>query len=51
VGMGAEYATTIMGLFAKISWAFPIMAFAGGIIGAFFGFAMLKKHFKRAGIA
>jgi len=26
------------------------MCIIGGIIGAFFGFAVLKKHFKKAGI-
>ncbi len=49
--MGAEYTQAVFALFQKISWAFPIMALIGGIIGAFLGFAMLKKHFKRAGIA
>jgi len=49
--MGADYTRTVFDLFQQISWAFPIMAFVGGIIGAFFGFAMLKKHFTRAGIA
>lgn len=49
--MGTEYTTTVFELFAKISWSFPIMAAVGGIIGAFLGLGMLKKHFKRAGIA
>jgi energy-coupling factor transport system substrate-specific component len=49
--MGTEYMQATFAIFGKISWAFPIMAIIGGIIGAFVGFAMLKKHFKRAGIA
>lgn len=49
--MGTKYTQTVFELFQKISWAFPVMALVGGVIGAFFGFAMLKKHFKRAGIA
>ena len=49
--MGAEYTRSVFELFQKISWTFPIMAIVGGIIGSFFGFAMLKKHFRRAGIA
>ncbi|MEL7609056.1 MAG: MptD family putative ECF transporter S component [Bacillota bacterium] len=49
--MGADYTRTVFELFRQISWAFPIMAFVGGILGAFVGFAMLRKHFKRAAIA
>ncbi|MFB1050017.1 MptD family putative ECF transporter S component [Paraliobacillus sp. JSM ZJ581] len=49
--MGMKYAQTVMGIFEKISWAFPIMIILGGLIGAFVGLSMLKKHFKKAGIA
>ncbi len=49
--MGADYTQAVFALFQKISWAFPIMAVIGGIIGAFFGYAVLKKHFRKAGIA
>ncbi len=49
--MGADYTKAALELFDKLSWAFPVLAFIGGIIGAFFGFSMLKKHFKKAGIA
>ena len=49
--MGTDYTTAVFGLFQKISWTFPLMAVIGGIAGAFLGFGMLKKHFKRAGIA
>jgi energy-coupling factor transport system substrate-specific component len=48
--MGIEYTNAALTLFDKFSWTFPITAFTGGIIGAFFGLAMLKKHFKKAGI-
>jgi energy-coupling factor transport system substrate-specific component len=48
--MGVEYTRAVMGLFEKVSWTFPILAFAGGMAGAFFGLATLKKHFKKAGI-
>lgn len=51
VGMGEEYISAVFDIFGKISWTFPIMAIIGGVIGAFLGFSMLKKHFKRAGIA
>ena len=49
--MGADYTRVVLTNFDKISWTFPFLAFVGGIIGAFFGLAMLKKHFKKAGIA
>ncbi len=49
--MGSDYTRAVLSLFDKISWAFPILTFAGGIIGAFFGSAMLRKHFRKAGIA
>ena len=49
--MGAEYTAAVFEVFGKISWAFPIMAVVGGVVGAYFGLAMLKKHFSRAGIA
>lgn len=49
--MGEEYTQEVFALFQKISWAFPVMALVGGVIGAFLGLAFLKKHFKRAGIA
>ncbi|MGO1369965.1 MptD family putative ECF transporter S component [Senegalia sp. (in: firmicutes)] len=49
--MGVDYTKTVMDLFSNIAWTFPIMTFLGGMIGAFLGFTMLKKHFKKAGIA
>ncbi|WP_432401888.1 MptD family putative ECF transporter S component [Wukongibacter sp. M2B1] len=49
--MGADYTHAVLDLFDKVSWTFPFLAFIGGIIGAFFGLKMLKKHFKKAGIA
>lgn len=49
--MGTEYTYAVLNLFDKVSWTFPILAFVGGIIGAVFGFKMLKKHFVKAGIA
>lgn len=49
--MGVEYMRATFDVFDKISWTFPIMAIIGGVIGAFLGFAMLKKHFRKAGIA
>jgi energy-coupling factor transport system substrate-specific component len=49
--MGTEYTKAILALFDKFAWTFPITAFIGGIIGAFLGLKMLKKHFKKAGIA
>ena len=49
--MGAEYTSAVFEIFAKVAWAFPIMCVGGGVIGAFLGLSVLKKHFKRAGIA
>lgn len=49
--MGADYTRAVLGLFDKIAWGFPLIALLGGIIGGFLGLAMLKKHFKKAGIA
>lgn len=49
--MGADYTQAVLGLFEKAAWTFPLMAFCGGVIGAIFGFKMLKKHFEKAGIA
>ena len=49
--MGAEYTKTIYELFDKMAWLFPIFALVAGVIGAFLGLAVLKKHFKKAGIA
>lgn len=51
-GMGAEYANAIMAL--TPDWMFLVMislAFIAGVIGAFLGKKVLKKHFERAGIA
>lgn len=50
--MGSEYTNAILSL--TPNWmAFVVvgMAFVAGIIGAYFGKAVLKKHFMRAGIA
>lgn len=49
--MGVEYARASMVVFDKLSIFFPIMALAGGFIGAIFGLRMLQKHFNKAGIA
>lgn len=49
--MGEDYTKTVFDIFNKISWSFPLLAFVAGIAGAFFGYAVLKKHFKKAGIA
>jgi energy-coupling factor transport system substrate-specific component len=49
--MGADYTNAALDLFDKFGWAFPILAITGGVIGGFLGFKMLKKHFKKAGIA
>ena len=48
--MGEDYTMQIFNLFNRLGWSFPIMAFVCGIIGAFFGMAILKKHFRKAGI-
>jgi energy-coupling factor transport system substrate-specific component len=50
--MGTEYVATVMSLTPE--WMFfvlVIVAFVAGIIGALLGKSVLKKHFKRAGIA
>ncbi len=47
-----EYANTMMSITPM--WLCPLMlvaAFVAGLIGAFIGKALLKKHFERAGIA
>ena len=49
--MGEDYTTQVFALFDRMAWAFPIMTLVAGVAGAFLGFAVLKKHFKRAGIA
>jgi energy-coupling factor transport system substrate-specific component len=49
--MGVEYTNAVFNLFDKVAWTFPIMVIIGGLIGAFLGLSMLKKHFKKAGIA
>ena len=49
--MGEEYTRAVLNIFDKIAWGFPIMCIIGGVIGAFLGFAVLRKHFKKAGIA
>ncbi|AOT72019.1 MptD family putative ECF transporter S component [Geosporobacter ferrireducens] len=49
--MGDEYTNAVLAL--TPDWvAFVVIgaAFAAGIVGAFFGKAVLKKHFQRAGI-
>lgn len=51
-GYGKEYADTYMSLFPN--WMLPVLiiaCFISGIIGGFIGKALLKKHFKKAGIA
>ena len=48
---GAEYSNAVAALCPE--WSFIIFSIAiiiGGIIGAYIGRAMLKKHFERAGI-
>jgi energy-coupling factor transport system substrate-specific component len=50
-GYGQEYSETLMSY--TPNWVFPVLfvvAFVGGVIGAFLGKAVLKKHFQRAGI-
>ncbi len=49
--MGVDYTNAVLSLFAKFAWTFPILAIVGGIIGGYLGLTMLKKHFKKAGIA
>ncbi len=50
-GYGKEYADALMRLIPDWSLIpLAIAAFISGIIGAYIGKAMLKKHFKRAGI-
>lgn len=49
---GAEYANTLMSYMPD--WIAPILlacCFIFGILGGILGYAVLKKHFKRAGIA
>lgn len=51
-GYGAEYADALMAL--TPDWMFfmlIILSFAGGIIGGLLGLAVLKKHFRKAGMA
>jgi len=49
---GAEYAASVAALVPEWSFIpFFIAIIIGGIIGAYIGRAMLKKHFERAGIA
>ena len=51
-GYGEEFAATVFSLVPEWSIiAYVIMIVVGGIIGAYLGRAMLKKHFERAGIA
>jgi energy-coupling factor transport system substrate-specific component len=52
VSMGQEYTNMILSL--TPNWSVFILigaAFIAGIIGAYFGKAVLKKHFEKAGIA
>lgn len=50
--MGAEYAQTILAMTPNwLGYAIGAIAFAAGIVGGLLGKAVLKKHFKRAGIA
>ena len=50
-GYGQEYADTLMKLVPDWSLIpLAVVAFVSGVIGAYIGKAMLKKHFKRAGI-
>ena len=49
---GQEYVDTLMSY--TPGWMFPVLfmvTFIGGILGAFLGKAVLKKHFEKAGIA
>ena len=49
--MGDDYAETILGMTPNwLPFAFIGVAFLTGILGAFLGRAILKKHFQKAGI-
>lgn len=49
--MGDDYTNTILSMTPNwLAFVVVIVAFIAGIIGAFFGKAVLRKHFKRAGI-
>lgn len=49
--MGTEYTNTVLALTPDwVAFAVVAVAFVAGIIGAFLGKAVLKKHFQRAGI-
>ncbi|MTI55893.1 MptD family putative ECF transporter S component [Geosporobacter ferrireducens] len=49
--MGDEYTNAVLALTPDwVAFAVIGAAFAAGIVGAFFGKAVLKKHFQRAGI-
>lgn len=49
--MGDEYTNTILAMTPDwVAFAVVGTAFIAGVIGAFFGKAVLKKHFQRAGI-
>lgn len=50
-GMGDEYANTILAMTPEwLAFVVVIVAFAAGIVGAFLGKAVLRKHFEKAGI-
>lgn len=49
---GAEYADRLAGLFP--AWTLPaviVLGLLGGLLGGLIGLAMLRRHFKRAGLA
>lgn len=49
--MGDEYTNAVLALTPDwVAFAVFAVAFVSGVIGAFFGRAVLKKHFQRAGI-
>ncbi len=49
---GQEYIDTVMNLTPDwMFWALIVMTFVCGIVGGFIGKVLLKKHFKKAGIA
>lgn len=51
-GFGQEYADSLMGYMEHSSILLSLaFCFIGGLIGAFIGRAVLKKHFVKAGIA